>query len=177
VWTYLGILVVLFLIVGAAFLLMRASDRLGEGAGTAPTVDPSAVGTSGERMPRERTPGGFDPAPGHDNTRSELEFRGAGEPPQGPMPGLSSGAAFKQISAFQRESAADVAGRPIDLSNVLVDRAEGDTFWVREADATAKVVAPGGLPTVRAGQRVDLTGTLERDDNGLRIRATRIAVK
>jgi hypothetical protein len=57
---------------------------------------------------------------------------------------------------------------------VQVERADGDTFWVRSGDRSVAVVAPGGMPTVRAGQRVDITGA--RESNG-RIRASRIDVK
>ena len=60
------------------------------------------------------------------------------------------------------------------MDDVKVERAEGDTFWVRSGDRSVAVMAPGGMPTVKAGQRVDITGT--RESSG-RIRATRIDVK
>lgn len=152
---YIGILVVTFLIVGAALLFWapRDGNRLPDGQGT---PSPTSVGTSGERMPREGTPGGFEPAPDHDSTRSELEYRGAGERPQGPMPGLQT-------------------TNQVELTGVEVERADGDTFWVRSDGRSVTVVAPGGMPTVRAGQTVDVTGTSE--DGGTRIRASRIEVR
>ena len=69
------------------------------------------------------------------------------------------------------------AGRAIELENVLVERADGDTFQVRDGNDTATVVTSGGMPTVRAGQRVDVTGTVEQAGSDLRIRASRIDVK
>jgi hypothetical protein len=167
VWTYVGILVGFFLVVGAVLLFWA-----GTGRGPAPygdRYDPNAVGTSGEqRQPHEKTPGGFDPSPDHDNTRSELEFRGAGEPQQGSVPGLSG---------LRNASSDAVGGRAIQLRNVAVERAEGNMFWVRDGDERASVMTAGGMPTVRTGQRIDLTGTIESTGDETRIRATRIEVK
>jgi hypothetical protein len=164
--TYLGILVGFFLVVGGA-LLFWAGNRPGPAADDA-RIDADAVGTSGERMPRESTPGGFDPSPEPGSTAAELEFRGAGEPRQGPMPGLRG---------LKNQSSDAARGRTIELRDVEVERADGNTFWVRDGDDRASVVTAGGMPTVRAGQRVDVTGTLEAGGGDVRIRATRIQVK
>ena len=163
VWTYMGILVAFFVVVGAAFLLLAGSGR-GPGADGGPEVDPNAVGTSGERMPREGSPGGFDPAPRPESTRDELEARGAGER----RPGLRE---------LRDGSSGTAAGRTIELRNIEVERADGNTFWVKDGNERATVVTAGGMPTVRAGQRIDLTGTIEISDQETRIRATRIDVK
>jgi hypothetical protein len=174
-FTYLGGIVVVFLIVAAAFMYWAASDRR-----VAPSGPPEAdaIGTSGDRMPREGTPGGFDPGPDPSSTRSEIEFRGGGEPPQGTMPGLRTTAPLTRLSAMREGSPQSLAGRRIELDNVEVEKADGGTFWIRDGDATATVITPGDMPTVRAGQRVDVTGTVEADGgSGLRIRATRIDVK
>ena len=177
VFTYVGILIATFAIVALAFLYFAARDEQQSVlAGNAP--EPTALGTSGERMPREGAPGGFDPAPDFDSTRAELEFRGAGESPQGPMPGLGTAAPLTRVGAIRDESPQAIAGRRVELENVEVDRAEGGTFWVRDGDTRIAVVAPGDVPTVRAGQRVDLTGTVEQDGtNDVRIRASRIDVR
>jgi hypothetical protein len=164
-WTYLGIIAGFFVVVGAAFLFW-----VGTGAGPLDDdnrFDPSAVGTSGERLPREGTPGGFDPTPAHGNTESELEFRGAGEPAQGPMPALNA----------LGDSSAASAGRTIDLRDVEVERAEGNTFWIRDGNRRASVTTAGDAPTVREGQRVDITGTIEAGGDEPRIRANRVEVK
>lgn len=128
--TFLGGIVVVFVLAAGAFIYFTVIDKTND-AGAA---DPSAVGTSGERMRREGTPGGFDPA---------LENRGG-------------------------------ASDSVKLEGVQVERAVGATFWVRDGDTSVAVTAPGGMPTVRAGQRVNVTGT--RDASG-RIRASRIDVK
>jgi hypothetical protein len=166
VWTYLGILVAFFLVIGAAFLLLSGTGRTPgiDDAGT----EPNAVGTSGERVSRDRSPGGYDPAPTPDSTRDELEFRGAGERPRGPMPGLSG---------LRNQSGDQAIGQAIALRNVEVERVAGTTFWIRDGDHRASVVTAGGMPTVRAGQRVDVTGTIEATGQETRIRATRIDVK
>ena len=65
----------------------------------------------------------------------------------------------------------------VNLRNVAVDRADGDTFWVKSGNDTISVVSAGGTPTVRAGQRVDITGTYEDAGGGRRIRASRIDIK
>lgn len=163
-WTYLGIIVGFFVVVGAALLFW-----VGTGAGPLDDnrFDPSAVGTSGDRLPREETPGGFDPAPVPGDTRSELEYRGAGERPQGPMPALSG----------LDESRNAAAGRTIELRDVEVERADGNTFWIRDGDSRAAVITAGTMPTVRAGQRVDVSGTIEAAGGETRIRASRIDVR
>ena len=168
VWTYIGILVAFFVVVGAAFLLVAGTDnRRVPGADDVGT-EPNAVGTSGQRVPRDGSPGGFDPSPTPDSTRDELEFRGAGERRQGPMPGLSG---------LRNQSGDQAIGRAIALRNVEVERVAGTTFWIRDGDHRASVVTAGGMPTVREGQHVDLRGTIEATGQETRIRATRIDVK
>lgn len=137
--TFVGGIVIAFMLAAGAFVYFTAIDR---GDGTDIT-DPSAVGTSGERLPREETPGGFDPAPSFDSTGDELEYRGG-------------------------------TANTVTLEGVEVELADGATFWVRDGDRSVQVTAPGGMPTVRPGQRVDITGTKDRDGN---IRASRIDVK
>lgn len=171
VWTYVGVIAAVFILVGAALVFWTASDR----SLRDDTVEPSAVGTSGERMPRDGAPGGFEPAPKPGSTRSEIEYRGGGEQPQGPMPGLST--PLTRLEAMRDQSPQSLAGRRIELRGVEVERAEGNTFQVRDGGDRATVVAPGTTPTVQAGQRVDVVGTLEQDDTGVRIRASRIDVR
>lgn len=166
--TYVGIIVGFFAVVGAALLFWVAT-----GAGPLDDeqqgFDPSAIGTSGDRMPREDTPGGFDPTPRPDSTESELEFRGAGEPAAGPTPPLGD-------LNDSPDTSAD-SGTTIELRNVEVERAEGSTFWIRDGNRRFSVVTSGDSPTVRAGQRVDVTGTIEAGANETQIRATRIDVR
>jgi hypothetical protein len=171
VWTYLGLLVVFFLIVGAAFLFWTVA---GPRVDSDDRTDASAVGTSGARLPREGTAGGFDPAPRSSSTAEEIQSRGGTLN----QPGSPQGAAaITSLQALHEQSPQSLAGRRIDLDNVQVERADGGSFSVRQGDERATVVTAGGAPTVQAGQRVDLSGTLEASGNSARIRATRIEVK
>jgi hypothetical protein len=131
-----GVLVLLFLIIGAAFTWVLVQREVGEGSQA-----PQAVGTSGERQSQDPTPG-----PAADITQ----------------PG-------------------DVAGAPVgarvSLANVVVDRTDGGAFWIRAGEAMIPVTAPGGTPTVRAGQHVNVSGTIETAGSTKQIRASRIDVK
>ena len=175
--TFVGGIALFFVIAAAAFFVWSTTDRQTT-AGDATYTDPSAIGTSGERMPREGSPGGFDPAGQRDDTQDEIEFRGGGEPPQGPNPGLGSTAALTRIDALTRGDARSLAGRRVALEDVEVEKADGPAFWVRDGDASVAVQTAGGSPTVRAGQRVDIQGTIEAaGGDTVRIRASRIDVK
>ena len=164
-----GVLTLVFVIVGAVFTWVFVQRELGKGGRT---PDSQTIGTSGAQNVREDTPGGFDPAPDPDSTRDELEFRGIPDKPQGSTSGLD---ADDVTDAGAVKNAA--AGSRVRLMNVAVDRADGDTFWIRAGDATLMVIAPGGTPTVRGGQQVNVMGTIEAAGNTKRIRASRIDVK
>jgi hypothetical protein len=155
-----GTLALVFLVVGAAFTWVLVQRELFQGGRT-----PDAIGTSGVR---DQSPGGFNPEPEHGSVGDELKFRGA---TQSPKPDLS--ADITQPG----EVAGAPAGARASLTNVFVDRVEGGTFWIRSGDATVLVAAPGGIPTVRAGQLVNVSGTIETAGSTKRIRASRIDVK
>lgn len=163
--TFVGIIAGFFAVVGVALLfwVVTGAGPLDEEQG----FDPSAVGTSGDRQPREDTPGGFNPTPRPDSTEAELEFRGAGEPATGPTPPLSG----------LNDSRDAAVGTTIELRNVQVERAEGNTLLIRDGDRRFSVMTAGDMPTVRAGQRIDVTGTIEAGANETRIRASRIEVR
>lgn len=163
-----GLLFIVFLIVGAVFTGVFVQRELGQGGRT---PESQTIGTSGAQNVRENAPGGFDPAPDHDDTREELEFRGVGDRPQGPAPGLN-----EDYITEPSEVRNAAAGSRVRLMRVAVDRADGDTFWIRAGDTALMVVAPGGTPTVRGGQQVNVTGTIEQTGNTRRIRASRIDV-
>lgn len=165
----LGTLLIIFVVVAAVFTWVVVQRTLGKGP-LRPS-DPQSIGTSGERM-RDQTPGGFNPTPRPGDTQDELELRGAGERPQGPMPGLARG----EITSFAGLKDAAVGSR-VTLSNVTVEGANADSFVVRDGEVTATVVAPGGMPTVRTGQRVNVSGTIEAAGEKARIRASRIDVR
>ena len=153
----LGTLAAIFLVVAAAFLIMTARRALQPGPQVTP--DPTAVGTSGERQPREDTPGGFNPTPPPGNTAAELKFKG------------------EDLVNRLQDVGSQPAGQRVELRDVKVERADGDVFWVRDGDATVAVVSAGGAPTVKAGQSVNVSGTIERNGSAARIRASRIEVR
>jgi hypothetical protein len=173
VWTYVGGIAAVFLIV-AAVLAYRSVTGAG-GDSELDVTQPSTTGTSGDDPD---SPGGFDPVPEPDSTRDEIEFRGGGTEPQGPMPGLSTSTPLTELGAMLEESPQSLAGRRIDVQDVEVERVEGSTVVVRDGDARVTVVAPGGTPELRAGQRVNVSGTVEPDGRErARIRATRVDVR
>lgn len=175
VWTYVGGITAVFLIVAAVFAYRAVTDGAGDSELDAP--EGSAVGTSGDPGRTDPSPGGFDPAPDRDSTRDELEFKGVGEEPQGPMPGLTA-APLTELGAMLESSPDAVAGRRIDIRDVEVERTDGNTLVIRDGDRRVSVVAPDGSPTVRPGQRIDVSGTVEPDGRGsARIRATRVHVE
>lgn len=172
--TFVGGIALVFLIVAAVYAYRALSNSTGD-----PELDrsePSSVGTTGE--PAEDSPGGFDPAPGRDSTASELEFRGAGEQPQGPGPGLTRSEPLTELTSMLAGRPEEMAGRRIDLQDVEVQDVAGDAFVVRDGDARASVIAAPGGPRLSAGQRIDVSGTVEPDGQGNAwIRATRVNVR
>ena len=161
-----GILVIVFLIAVAGFGWVLVQRELGKGGRT---PDSETIGTSG--AVRDNGPGGFDPAPEPRNTRDELKYRGVDDRAQG-----STSLNTNDITEAGQVKNAP-AGSRVRLMNVAVDRADGDTFWIRAGDVTVAVITPGGTPTVRTGQQVNVTGTIEATGETRRIRASRIDVK
>ena len=175
VWTFVGGIAVVFLIVAAVYAYRSMTDTGGDSE--LDVTEPSAVGTAGDREVPD-SPGGFDPDPDHDSTASELEFRGVGEEPQGSMPGLTTAEPLTELGAMLEESPQTVAGRRIDVRDVNVESIQGNAFVIRDGDARASVVFANGEPEVRVGQRVDVSGTVEPDGQGsARIRASRVSVQ
>lgn len=154
-----GTVVLIVAVIAAAFIWVVVERSLG--GGPQHRSDPRAIGTAGTQDPRlhdESSPGGFNPRPRPGSTADELEFRGSNQTTIASLPGAA-------------------AGSVVNLSDVRVDRANGDTFTIRDGDATATVVVPGGMPTVRAGQRINVSGRLEATGDTPRIRASRIDVR
>lgn len=168
--TYLGGIVALFVIVGAALVYWSLGD--GGGVREVERLGGGRVGTTGA------TPGGFDPDPNFRSTQDELRFRGAGEsPPRGPMRLVRSGEPIAELQAMVDGEPRAIVGRRVEVRGVEVERVEDGTFWVRDGSARARVVAPGESSAASPGDRVDVSGTVEADDRGgVRIRATRVTI-
>jgi len=164
--TFLGGIVVFFLIVAAALIYWSASNR---------RIDPDPglrgdergeVGTAGDR---DNSPGGFEPAPRPDSTQEELEGRGDIGAPR-PQP-------FTELSDLLEDKPGTIAGRRVDLHDVDVAAAQPGRFWIHDGNARLEVIAPEGQ-TVRTGQSVDVTGTVESDgSSGVRVRADHVTAR
>jgi hypothetical protein len=172
--TYVGGIALLFAVIGAgmAYWSLRDKDRVD------PTM-PQAVGTVGSAPGGHRTsPGGGDPAGRPDETRDELERRGAGGTSQGPMPPLRAGAALTEISDLFARTPNAVAGQAVDVRDVEIISTEGRMFWIRDDSAKVAVVAPAADAPPATGRKADVRGVAEPDGNGgVRIRAERIEMR
>jgi len=161
-----GTLAVIFVVVVAVFGWVYVRHELGKDSRIYP--DPQTEGTSGEQQARENTPGGFNPSAGaFSNTSEELKFRG------GPGATGSTGTALTKVDELNNAP----TGTRVSLMDVTVDRTDANMFWVRAGDATIGVAVAGDTPTVKAGQRVNVIGTIEAAGAGTRIRASRIDVR
>ena len=174
--SYLGPLLVFFIVAGLALIYW---------ANRSPVMsnDPAQaeVGTSGQDVVGERgndtdTPGGFEPGGRPGSTSDEIERRGGGERPQGPMPGLSTTTPLTELGAALEGDAGTVVGRRIEVHDVnVVQASDGRNFWVQDGNAKVAVTAPAGGPTVTNGATVTVAGVLESDgQGGVRIRASRV---
>lgn len=154
-WLYVGPIVAFFVLAGIAlFYWSTRPERSAEQA--AEREVPRAEGTAGST-----TPGGFEPQPAPRSTRDEIENRG--------------GAVLTELGAALDEPGA--VGRRIEVSEVEVERVDGPRlFWVRDGNVRVAVTAPANSPELRAGQRADIIGVVERRDGARHIRATRVSV-
>jgi uncharacterized protein YdeI (BOF family) len=154
-----GTVVLICAVIAAVFTWVLVQRSLG--SGPLHRSDPQTIGTAGTqdgRLHDENSPGGFNPTPRPDSTADELELRGSNA----------------TTIAKLRDA---TTGSRVTLSDVRVEAANADMFTVRDGDATATVVVPGGTPTVRGGQRVNVSGTIEAAGDTPRIRASRIDVR
>ena len=163
-WSSVGTLALVFLVVGTVFAWIWGQRALGGGDRDRFRSDPQTEGTSGERQPREDSPGGFNTEPSLRDAREELDYRGGAWD-------------VTKLADFSRDRVDSLAGRRVRLDNVTVDRADGNVFWVRDGDVTAPVVTSGNMPTVKAGQRVNVMGSIDVVGNAAQIRASRIEVR
>jgi hypothetical protein len=166
-----GTLAIIFVAVVAVFGWVYVRHELGKDSRIYP--DPQTQGTSGEQQAREDTPGGFNPSAGaFSNTREELKFRGT----TGAAPGATPEPADKPLTDARELKNAPIGTR-VSLTDVTVDRTDANMFWVRAGDTTIGVAVAGNMPTVKAGQHVNVIGTIDAAGAGTRIRASRIDVR
>ena len=153
----LGVVMIIFLATAAALSWVIVERRLG--GGPPHTNNPQeAVGTSGERF-LVPSPGGFNPVPRPRSTEAELRFRG--------------GSGITSLNDLRLAP----EGSRVNLDGVIVERADGGAFLIRDGHDTALVITAGEMPTVRSGQRVNVNGVVEGIGPGMRIRASRIDIR
>jgi hypothetical protein len=177
--SYLGPLVVFFLVVGIGLMYwanrppLVSGDQDGRQVGTSGDSD-DRIDIVGERGNRDDTPGGTNPEPRPDSTAAEIENR-AGNPDPPDFPGVRPERDLAGLARLEGEPK-DLVGRRIDLSNVEVVNARGASqFWVQEGNNKAEVTAPRNGPAVKSGSKVNLSGVVEEDGRGgVRIRAERV---
>ena len=174
--SYLGGIVVLFVIVGLALVYWSASGRrIAQDPGDRAADEAREnveIGTAGERDTNLSRSGGgsADPRPG--DTSDELEFRGADD--RDAQRDLNARTSATRLSAVLDVSPAAAIGMPVDIRGITVANVEGGSFWIHDGNDKIEVVPPAGT-TVRAGQSVDVVGKVESDGrSGVRILATRV---
>jgi hypothetical protein len=124
--------------------------------------EPRVEGTTGteRERSREQTPGGHNPDRVMPAPDREVEARG--------------GRIITELGEVFEDNSRDTIGRRAEIQDVDVERVESPTlFWIRDGSVRVAVVVPAGA-TVRAGQTVNVAGTVERSGNEVRIRASRV---
>jgi hypothetical protein len=164
--SFVGGIVVFFLIVAAALVYWTASHRrIAQDPGDRTPPGATAgdeVGTVGET-----TAGGQDPAPRPGSTRDELEYRG-GNSPDAARP-------LTEVGMILRDKPQTTIGRRVDFYDVDVASVNAGSFWVHDGNGKVEVIMPQGAPSVRAGESVHVSGMVESDGGGgVRIRAARV---
>jgi hypothetical protein len=175
--SYLGGIVVLFVVVGLALVYWTASGRrIAQDPGqrvTDEARDNAEVGTAGERDPNLSSPGGGSADPRAGDTNAELEFRGADD--RDAQRDLNARTIGTKVGAVLDVSPAAAIGMPVDIRGITVANVDGGSFWIHDGNDKIEVVPPAGAAPVRAGQSVDVAGKVEADGrSGVRIRATRV---
>jgi len=180
VWSYLGPIIVLFVVIAIGLIYWQRREASPRSPATEQTY---AVGTTGGAAENGykpgSTPGGSDPQdivrrPG--TTSAELQRRGVDGRSEGPNAALYGNAPLTGLDAVLQKPK-DVSGRAVDVRNVTVDSARGNSFWVRDGEMKVEVIAPAGTATLKQGMRVHVVGTVEDDGTGRsRIRASRVDV-
>ncbi len=116
------------------------------------TADRSAIQHS--KLPADR-----DPQPKFRSTDDELRNRGED--------------AVTRLSELTHDQRA-VAGQRVELKDVEVESANGNSFWVKDGGDKVAVVGPAGTPSLKGGQHVSLSGRVASTSTGIRIDATRV---
>jgi hypothetical protein len=156
VLSYFVPVVVLFAVVGLG--LVYWANRP-EGAGTS-APDRSEVGTVG------RTDGGFQPDPKPGSVSKEIDYRGDDLSP------------IIRVEDLDNVDGREMAGRRVAIGEAEVESVSGNTLWVKGNDRKVAVIIPQAAQSVKAGDKVSISGRLAADANGAaQISAERVQVK
>jgi hypothetical protein len=156
---YLVPLVVFFAGVGLVLAFWLAVRP----ATTREVAEPSAEGTTGtERADvRADTPGGGNPERTPSNARDETQER--------------AGRAITELSDITSDNGRFTIGRVVDLRGTKVGRIESPTvFWLDDGRTGIEVVTQAPIDSLRPGQSINLSGSVERSGDSVRIRASRV---
>jgi hypothetical protein len=150
-WSYLGPVIALFVIVGVAMIYWVNRGPLPREART----DEAAIGTVGRDAP-----GGGDPQGSFKNTGEELKHRGV------------RGTDEDTIRSIGSARNGDDSSRRVVLDKVTVDAVDGSVTWVKDGSDRIAVVTDSASG-LKSGDEASVSGTTERDSQGnVRIRGT-----
>ena len=148
-WSYLGPVIALFVIMGVALVYWVNHNPAARDART----DGAAIGTVGRD-----SPGGGDPQPPFTSTDDELKYRGR------------PSADEQTIRSIEGARKADQSPQHVALADVTVDKVDGPITWVKQGADRIAVVG-NGTPQFKGGDAVSVSGVTERDSSGaVRIR-------
>ena len=156
VWSYFVPVVILFVVIGAALVYWSNQPAPSRSA----RADRTEIGTIG------RTDGGSQPEPPLGNPRDEIKYRGGDLSP------------ITRVDELRDLDARQMTDRRVSIDDAEVDSASGSTLWIRDDDRKVAVIAPAGMPAVKPGTKVSITGHLAADSKGApQIVADRIQAK
>ena len=157
-WAYFAPLLVFFAGVAVVLLYWGTSPPQREAA---ESQAKGTAGTEGERDRADDTPGGHNPDRKPSDPREEIDNR-AGPP-------------LTDLGDVFKSNGRGVIGRRIEARDVDVERVDSPTLlWLRDGHVRVAAVVPAGSPPVKAGQSVNVAGTVERAADTVRIRASRV---
>lgn len=160
--SYLGPVVVLFVIVGIALIYWGNREPIAQ---TDPSAVDGGIGTTGS------TDGGRPADPAFGGTREEVNFRGGTN--NATPESITAGAG--DILATVKAASAGSAGQRVSLRNVEVTEVNADRLWVHDGNNRVAVTIPANASTIAVNNRIDVDGTTESAPNGdVQVRATRI---
>jgi hypothetical protein len=118
-----------------------------------------SIGTAGQP-----TPGGHNPNLTPKDTVDEINSRGT--------------ESFFDLAQVLSANPSNALDRRVVVRHVTVTEISGTTAWVQDDQAKVAVRLPDTVSELRAGQTVDLEGTIEGDGRGgVRIAATRVTLR